>query len=206
MPDYSDKEKDFESAFNDAYDQWFPWITEAHTDFKYFIEDPWTEEDKAYYRDQNREILNFNIIRRIVKMVTGYERRNRLALKIGGSESSDDQVASQLTGVVMPIMENNRGYEVMSNAFEMGALVAGANLVELYTDRKNDIQFSRKPYNKYLIEPGFTRRDLKDAGYIIIHEEGMLVEDVKSLVPGKSAIIDRCAKQTNLTPVSGLPM
>ncbi len=196
MPDLSDKEKDFESAFNDAYDQWFPWITEAHTDFKYFIEDPWTEQDKQYYRDQNREILNFNVTRRIVKMVTGYERRNRLALKIGGSETSDDQVASQFTGVVMPIMENSRGYEVMSDAFEMGSLVAGANLVELYTDRKGDIQFSRKPYNKYLIDPGFTRRNLKDAGYIIIHEEGMLVEDVKSLLPGKSAIIDRYAKQT----------
>lgn len=196
MADYKDKEADFESAFNDAYDQWFPWISEAHTDFKYFIEDPWTEEDKQYYRDQNREILNFNITRRIVKMITGYERRNRLALKIGGSEVSDDVVASQLTGVVMPIMENQRGYEVMSDAFEMGALVAGANLVELYTDRKNDIQFSRKPYNKFLLDPGFTRRDLRDAGYIIIHEEGMLVDDVKSLLPGKSAIIERYAKQT----------
>jgi len=183
MADFRDKEKDFESAFNNAYDTWFPWIEEAHKDFKYTVDDPWTATDKAYFKDQNREVLNFNITRRIVKMITGYERRNRLALKIGPAEGSDDKVASQLTGIVMPLMENHHGYEVMSDAFEMGALITGGNLVEPYLDRQGDIQFSRKPYNKFLLDPGFTKRDLSDCGYIIIHEEGMLTDDVKSLIP-----------------------
>lgn len=196
MPDFANKEKDFQEAFDTAYDSWFPWISEAHKDFKYMIDDPWTAADKAYFRDQNREILNFNITRRIVKMITGYERRNRLALKIGPSEGSDDKVASQLTGVVMPLMENHHGYEVMSDAFEMGALITGANLVEPYLDMKGDIQFSRKPYNKFLLDPGFTKRDLSDCGYIIIHEEGMLTDEVKSLLPGKDTLIDSYAKQT----------
>lgn len=191
-----DKEKDFEEAFNNAYDRWFPWISEAHRDFKYTIEDPWTARDRQYFKDQNREVLNFNITRRIVKMITGYERRNRLALKIGPSEGSDDKVASQLTGVVMPLMENHHGYEVMSDAFEMGALIPGANLVEPYLDRRNDIQFSRKPYNKFLLDPGFFKRDLSDCGYIIIHEEGMLIDDVKSIIPGKDKLITELAKQT----------
>lgn len=195
MPDYHDKEKDFDEAFNNAYDRWFPWISEAHKDFKYFIQDPWTAADKAYFKDQNREVLNFNITRRIVKMITGYERRNRLALKIGPSEGSDDKVASQLTGVVMPLMENHHGYEAMSDAFEMGALATGANLVELYLDRRGDIQFSRKPYNKFLLDPGFFKRDLSDCGYIIIHEEGMLTDEVKSLIPGKDTVIEEYAKQ-----------
>jgi hypothetical protein len=191
---YKDKEKEFEEAFNDAYDLWFPWMSEAHKDFKYYIEDPWTEADREYLRQQNREILNFNITRRIVKMITGYERRNRLALKIGPSEGSDDTVAGQLTGVVMPLMENNNGYEVVSDAFEMGSCVAGANLVEPYLDRHGNIQFARKPYNKFLLDPNFSRRDLKDCSYIIIHEEGMLTEDVKSLVPGKGNLISQYAK------------
>lgn len=196
MPDFKDKEKDFEKAFNDAYDAWYPWISEAHKDFKYFIDTPWTAADIQYYKDQNREILNFNITRRIVKMITGYERRNRLSLKIGPAEGSDGKVASQLTGVLMPLMENNHGYEIMSDAFEMGAIVTGANLVEPYLDRLGDIQFSRKPYNKFLLDPGFTRRDLKDCGYIIIHEEGMLTEDIKTLIPNKDSLIDEYAKQT----------
>lgn len=194
MPDYKDKENDFEEAFNHAYDRWFPWIEEAHRDFKYFIDNPWTAADKQRLRDENREILNFNITRRIVKMITGYERRNRLALKIGPSEGSDDKVASQLTGVVMPLMENKHGYEVMSDAFEMGALTTGANLVEPYLDRKGNIQFSRKPFNKFLLDPGFFKRDLSDCGHIIIHEEGMLIEDIKSLLPGKEGTIDEYAK------------
>jgi len=197
MADFHDKEKDFEEAFNNAYDQWFSWISEAHKDFKYTIDDPWTEADKQYFKDQNREVLNFNITRRIVKMITGYERRNRLALKIGPSEGSDDKVASQLTGVVMPLMENHHGYEVMSDAFEFGALITGANLIEPYLDRRGDIQFSRKPYNKFLLDPGFTKRDLSDCGYIVIHEEGMLTDDVKSLIPGKDNLIDSYAKQND---------
>lgn len=196
MPDYQDKEKDFESAFNDAYDQWFPWIEEAHKDFKYCIDDPWTAQDKARFRDENREILNFNITRRIVKMITGYERRNRLALTIGPAEGSDDKVAGQFTGVIMPLMDNYHGYEIMSDAFEMGSLITGGNLVEPYLDRKGQIQFSRKPYNKFLLDPGFFKRDLSDCGYVIIHEEGMLTADVKSLIPGKDQTIEDYAKQT----------
>jgi len=190
-----DKEKDFESAFNNAYDLWFPWMSEAHKDFKYVIDDPWTEEDKQYFRDADREVLNFNITRRIVKMITGYERRNRLSLKIGPSEGSDDKVASQLTGVVMPLMENKRGYEVMSDAFEMGAVITGANLVEPYFDRQGNIQFARKPYNKFLLDPHFFKRDLSDCKYIIIHEEGMLTEDIKTLLLGKGKLIEEYAKQ-----------
>ncbi len=189
-----DKEKDFDSAFNDAYDAWFPWIAEAHKDFKYTIDDPWTAADRAKFEDQNREILNFNITRRIVKMITGYERKNRLALKIGPQEGSDEKVTSQLTGLVMPLMENNHGYEVMSDAFELGALITGANLVELYFDRRGDIQFARKPYNKFLLDPHFFKRDLSDCGYIIIHEEGMLISDVKTLLPGKEERVEEYAK------------
>lgn len=196
MADYKDKENDFEEAFDNAYDQWYPWISEAHKDFKYAIDDPWTEADKQKFRDENREILNFNITRRIVKMITGYERRNRLALKISPSEKSDEKVAGQLNGLISPLMENHRGYEVFSNAFEMGSLITGANLIEPYLDRKGDIQFSRKPYNKFLLDPGFTKRDLSDCGYIIIHEEGMLTRDVKSLLPGKDAKIEEYAKET----------
>lgn len=195
MASYKDKEKDFETAFNDSYDLWFSWMAEAHNDFKYFLDDPWTAADRAYHKEQNREVLNFNVIRRIVKMITGYERKNRLSLKIGPSEGSDDMVASQLTGVVMPLMENNSGYEILSDAFEMGGCVAGANLIEPYIDRYGNIQFSRKPYNKFLLDPGFTRRDLKDCGFIIIHEEGMLTEDVKSLLPGKDGRVTELAKQ-----------
>lgn len=194
MTEYRDKEKEFEEAFNDAYDVWFPWMSEAHEDFKYYIHHPWSEADLLYFRSQDREVLNFNIVRRIVKMITGYERRNRLALKIAPSEGSDDAVASQLTGVIMPLMQNNGGYEIVSDAFEMGSCVAGANLVAPYLDRQGNIQFERKPYNKFLLDPHFTRRDLKDCSYIIIHEEGMLTEDVKSVVPGKGKLIAQYAK------------
>lgn len=190
-----DKEQDFQEAFADAYDQWYPQMSEAHKDLKYYLDTPFTALDRAYLREQHREVLNFNIIWRIVKMITGYERRNRLSLRIGPSEGSDDMVSSQLTGLVMPLMQNNSGYEIVSDAFEFGACVTGANLIELYTDRHGDIQFSRKPYNKFLLDPGFTRRDLKDCGYIIIHEEGMLTSDVKTLLPGKETLITNLAKQ-----------
>ncbi len=195
----TDKEKDFESAFNDSYDYWFPWIEAAHTDFKYAIDNPMTEADRQKLRDENREILHFPVLRRIIKLVTGYERRNRLTLKIGPAEGSDDRVAGQLTGIIMPMMENARGHEVVSDAFEMGSLITGANLIEPYFDRRGDIQFARKFYNKFLLDPNFTRRDLKDCRYIIIHEPDMAAEAIKSLIPGGEGKIDEILK----SPESG---
>lgn len=195
----TDKEKDFESAFNSAYDYWYPWIEEAHTDFKHAIDNPMTEADRQKLRDENREILHFPVLRRIVKLITGYERRNRLTLKIGPAEGSDDRVAGQLTGIVMPLMENHRGHEVVSDAFEMGSLIAGANLIEPYFDRRGDIQFARKFYNKFLLDPNFTRRDLKDSRYLIIHEPDMAAEAIKSLIPKPSTGIDEILK----SPESG---
>ena len=180
----NDREKDFEEAFNNSYDYWFPWIEAAHTDWKHAIDNPMTEAERQKLRDENREILHFPVLRRIVKLITGYERRNRLTLKIGPAEGSDDRVAGQLTGIVMPMMENQRGHEVVSDAFEMGALIPGANLIEPYFDRRGDIQFARKFYNKFLLDPNFTTRDLKDCRYIIIHEPDMAAEAIKSLVPG----------------------
>ena len=195
----TDREKDFEEAFNNSYDYWFPWIEAAHTDFKHAIDNPMTEADRQKLRDENREILHFPVLRRIVKLITGYERRNRLTLKIGPAEGSDDRVAGQLTGIVMPLMENQRGHEVVSDAFEMGALIAGANLIEPYFDRRGDIQFARKFYNKFLLDPNFTRRDLKDCRYIIIHEPDMAAEVIKSLIPGGGGKIDEILK----SPESG---
>jgi len=190
----TNSEKDFEEAFNNSYDYWSPWIEAAHTDFKHAIDNPITEADRQKLRDENREILHFPVLRRIVKLITGYERRNRLTLKIGPAEGSDDRVASQLTGIVMPLMENHGGHEVVSDAFEMGALIAGANLIELYFDRRGDIQFARKFYNKFLLDPNFTRRDLKDCRYIIIHEPDMAADVIKSLIPGGEGKIDEILK------------
>ncbi len=195
----NDKEKDFESAFQDSYDYWFPWIEAAHTDFKHAIDNPISEADRQKLRDENREILHFPVLRRIVKLITGYERRNRLTLKIGPAEGSDDQVASQLTGIIMPLMENSRGHEVVSDAFEMGSLITGANLIEPYFDRRGDIQFARKFYNKFLLDPNFTRRDLMDCRYIIIHEPDMAGEAIKTLIPGGESKIDEILK----SPESG---
>ena len=138
--------------------------------------------------------MNFNIIRRIVKLITGYERKNRLSLKIGPSEASDAEVASQLTGLIMPMMENDGGHAVISDAFEMGALVPGMNLIEPYLNRKELINFKRRAYNKFLLDPNFTDRTLKDCSYLITHEEGMLTADIQSLLPGKERMIKQYAK------------
>jgi len=195
----TDAEKDFQDAFNQAYDYWFPWIEAAHTDFKHAIDNPISETERQRLRDENREVLHFPVLRRIVSLITGYERQNRLTLKIAPAEGEDDQVASQLTGVVMPLMENHWGHEVVSEAFEKGSMITASNLIEPYFDRNGDIQFARKFYNKFLLDPNFTRRDLKDCRYIIIHEPDMDADSIKSLIPGGENKIDEILK----SPESG---
>lgn len=53
------------------------WRTEARKDFAFEAGDQWTEEDRAYLRDQLRPIITFNRTKATISAVTGMEVNNR---------------------------------------------------------------------------------------------------------------------------------
>ena len=187
--------KDFNEKQAYAHSNWQPFLKEAQRDLKFYLGDQWTTTDKEYLDNQRRNVLVFNKTHRQVKLLTGYERKNRLSLKVDPVENSDTATANQLSGVVQHVMQNSNGYHIMSDAFENGALKQGINLINVYMDYSDDplcgdIKLKRIPYNKFLLDPNFMERDLSDCEYLL-RREYLNKEAVKGILPSKAKIIEK---------------
>jgi hypothetical protein len=170
----NDRKKDYEEFYKFAHQHWMPYMTEAKRDLEFALNIQWDSAQKAYLKRLGREALVFNKGRRVQKLVGGYQRKNRLALKVEPIEGSS-QTASQLSKGVMWTMQHSNAYHVMSDAFEWGAVVEGMNLVEPFITKKNDfidgdLALKRLPYSKFLLDPNFTQRDLSDCNAILTRD------------------------------------
>lgn len=185
-------DKDIIQDFNEIYEyerqQWEPYWQEAQTDLGYYLGKQWSAIDRAYVEGQRRNALVFNKVRRVINIISGHQRKNRLALRAQPVESSDDTTASQFTGVMMYDM--TRIHQHMSKAFENGACKTGINLVRLYNDYTHDlvsgdINAYRLAHNQFLMDSNFTREDLRDCQHIIARRY-MSREYAASLLPDRA--------------------
>ena len=192
----SDIKKDFEECYNGAQSHWSSYWDEAKTDLKFREGDQYKAKDKTYLLRQDREALVFNKCLRITNTICGYEQKNLLSIKIDPMESADEKTASQLSALILNAMWHGGGYMAMSGAFEFGTVTCGMNLVEPWVDRgddllNGDIRFRRLPYNRYVLDPTFTDRDLdRDCGFVITRDffnRGQAA----SLLPDRAAEISR---------------
>lgn len=113
-----------------------------------------------------RRQFNFNRIRRVVQMASGYQRRNRKSTIVTPRENGDEQTADQFTKVLFWIHEQEGVLETISESF-YGALVTGMNLLHVWIDYRNDpvsgnIKVDNCSYNSFLIDPYFRKADLSD--------------------------------------------
>lgn len=114
--------------------------------------------------------FNFNRIRRIVNMISGYQRQHRKSTVVTPIEARGQQGADQFTKLMYHV--NNKGgvYEILSDAFE-GAITTGMNMLSVWMDYRNDpvngdIKVDNVSYNGYLIDPYFKSMDLSDCNNI----------------------------------------
>lgn len=117
-----------------------------------------------------RRVFNFNRIRRVCNMVSGYQRRNRKSTVIIPIENSDERTSDQFTKVSLWAMEKDNTLETLSQAFD-GAVTTGMNLLSVWMDYRDDpvngdIQVDNVSYNGYLIDPFFRKHDLSDCNYV----------------------------------------
>jgi len=206
--------KEFDEAYKAAIAHWSSYLTEAEKDLQMALGDQWSDDMKAYLKQHRREAYVFNKLHRVVKLITGFQRKNRLSLKFDALLGGDSATASQYTKAVMWHMQWAGGYQEMSDAFEKGALITGLNLVHLYVDRfqdpiNGDIKFARCPFNSFLIDPNTTRRDLSDCAYIL-RRKYLSKDQIKALMPWAEREVERLKPATGtdekfpqLKPIGG---
>ncbi len=190
----------YNETYNNFIVVWDKWIKKAENDLRFYLGDQWSASEKGYLQNKRRNALVFNKIKRVVKIITGYQRKNRLSFKVDPEENSDTNDASIWSQVLQQVMRRSRGYNVMSEAFEQGALKTGLNLVEPWLDfstdpLNGDLKLARIPHNRFLLHPAFTKRDLSDCPEIL-RREWISRGAAKGIAPFFAKQIDRLKTNT----------
>lgn len=117
-----------------------------------------------------RKNFNFNRIRRVVNMISGWQRRNRKSTIVTPVENGDSETSDQFSKILVWVSQQEGVLETISEAFQ-GALVTGLNLLQVWVDYRTDpvsgnIKVDNCAYNSFLIDPFFRKKDLSDCNAI----------------------------------------
>jgi len=192
MPNERDRKKEFDEAYSQAWSGFGSWQSFAREDLRSFLGDSLTEKEKNSLRNQNRDILFLQLIRRYVNWIHGYQCDHRMAIRFDPIEGSDKLTAAQLNGCLNVSMSNSLGYETISDAFKH-TLKVGLSLVNAYNDSNFDTSLECLYYNQFLLDPCFTRIDLKDCQYGILRKY-VSESDIKLILPDVN--VDKIEKES----------
>lgn len=135
----------------------------------------------------------FNLIRRHINMICGYQRKNRKSTVT--MPNIDNDTVSDDYNTVLKWVENRDGFqEYLSQAFE-GACDTGQSLLHLYPDYtmdpiSGDLFTDNVSYNNFLIDPYYRKQDLTDCAFIW-RRRWVNKNAAKALLPGHAAEIDK---------------
>ncbi len=144
---------------------------EADTDLRFMANDQTLWNDLYGNLPANRRRqFSFNRIARVVNMISGYQRRNRMSTVVLPIENGDEQTADQFTKTLMWVNQQESVLETISEAF-YGSLITGMNLLQVWMDYRTDpvsgnIKVDNCAYNSFLIDPYFRKADLSDCNNI----------------------------------------
>ncbi len=139
-----------------------------------------------------RRQFNFNRIRRVVNMISGYQRQHRKSIVAVPVEASHQETSDQFSKLLIHANTRGQVLETISEAFE-GALTTGMNMLSVWMDFRRDpvngeIQVDNVSYNGYLIDPYFKRMDLTDCNSIWTRKY-LSRTQVQALIPDREAEI-----------------
>ena len=133
-----------------------------------------------------RKTFNFNRIRRITNMITGYQRQHQKSILYAPRESEDQTTADQFTKLAYWANSCAHINQHISDAFE-GAVITGQTMLHVWWDFRSD-PINGEPavdvlqYNDFLIDPYYRKQDLSDCNYIW-RRKWMTNKDIASLLP-----------------------
>jgi len=143
---------------------------------------------------QGAQKFFFNLIRRHINMICGYQRKNRKSTVTIPVLQDGDQVADDYNKVMRWVDDRDGFQEYLSQAFE-GACDTGETLLHLYPDYtydpvSGDLFTDCVSYNNYLIDQYTRKQDLSDCNGIW-RRRWTSKEMAKSLLPGYANEIDK---------------
>lgn len=189
--------REYDEQYKEAYYAWNPFYPLADRDLRFYLGDQWEEQERQKLFEEGRNAFSFNLVRRNINLLTGYQRKHRLSSVVSPTENSDQQSADQLSQLLLYVMNHGEGYRCISEAFG-GALKTGFNLLNIWMDYRDDpingdIKFGRDPYNGFITDPYFTKLDFSDCSYVI-KRKYLSVQQAASLLPGQEKDLYKLVK------------
>lgn len=117
-----------------------------------------------------KKMFNFNLINSHLQMISGYQRRNRKSTVCIPLKNAQQKTADQLSKCLYHVYNQSGTYQVLSDAFEQGALTQGLGFIShyiSYTDDpiSGDIKHRYIDMKSCLFDPYFRKHDMSDARY-----------------------------------------
>lgn len=136
----------------------------------------------------------FNLVRRHINMICGYQRKNRKSTITIPLSDGDDALADDYNKVLRWTEDRDGFQEYLSQAFE-GSCDTGMTLLHLYPDYtldpiSGDLFTDCVSYNNFLIDSYFRKQDLTDCSGIW-RRRWVSKVGANSLLPGYSKEIDK---------------
>ena len=190
---HADVIQDFGESYERAYQLLNTFYAEAYKDLSYYLGNQWSLEELSYLNNQRRSSFTYNKIRRLINLVQGYQRKNRLASVVSPIENASEETANQLSDAMQYVMQYADGYETISEAFK-GALTTGIAFVSPWIDYRDDplsgdIKFHVDSWNSVIMDPFFTKKDLSDCSFLA-RRKYLSRTEVISLLPDKRDVIE----------------
>lgn len=135
-----------------------------------------------------RRQFNFNRIKRVVNMISGYQRQHRKSVVATPILPHAQQGADDFTKLLYHTDSVGAINEIESDAFE-GAVITGMNLMSVWMDYRNDpvngdIKVEKCAHNAFLIDPYFRSMDLSDCNNLWTRKY-LSQNVVAGLLPGR---------------------
>jgi len=197
---HGESERDILQEMNEKYDQ-------SITQNQSF----WSQADiDTRFKAGDQNILNdvygnvassqkkqfyFNRIMRITNMITGHQRNHRKSIIAIPVENNDQETADQFSSLLIWNIAKSNAQEIISRAFDGGAITTGLSLVNIYMDYtfdpvSGDIVCDHVPYSSFLIDPYFKKQDLSDCNFIW-RRKWLSQKQLISVLPGRREDIRR---------------
>lgn len=164
--------QEMDTRYKECMPLWQQWWTEADLDTKMATgqQDFWGSFYGSNAGNRNARILMFNKVLRVINMIGGYQRKNRLATMISAQDEMSEQDAQDFSDLVHWAMQHDETYNKISETFEASS-ICGLNLMSIWMDfredpENGDIVTSRIPYNAFLMDNYWTKKDLSDCDWI----------------------------------------
>lgn len=192
MPTDYDIVSDFTQDYNRAYMLLNPLYAEQYRDTGMYLGNQWSLEQMRFLNEERRNSFTFNKIRKIINMVSGYQKAHANASVVVPYENSSEDTANQLSELVRHVMQPN-GYRIISKAF-LSSLITGVSWVSPWIDYRQDyingrIDFHLDHWNDVIWDPFSTKFNLDDATFCA-RRKYLSKDQIKSLVPGSEREID----------------